>query len=709
MADLIHTKMLSSLHLKLSYRSGRDDQVKDFLNPCLENSVLYRRAAGYFTSKGLALAARGVANLASRGGKMRLVVSPHLEADDVAALQNALQRPKEILTSIAARNLSDLQNQIEKDRLNALAWLAASGLLEIRIALRVDESGRIKRGLYHEKVGVFTDEEDNAVAFSGSSNETAGGLLENFESIEVFCSWKDGEQRVQSKIDDFEALWDNSTHGLQIIEFSDAAADLLERYRDPSNPPNGLDIQSVGEPRKSNGFQTPAWLTLHDYQEEAIKAWAQNGGKGILAMATGAGKTLTALSLACRVAKKNSPLIIVVVCPFINLCNQWLQEIAAFNIKAVPCFEGRKRWEHLLGEVYQAISVGLDSCLALVTTTRTFQSPAFQAQLRSRINLQHHLLIADEVHNLGAAKIQKYLPDEIKLRVGLSATPERHMDPEGTQALFDYFGEIVYEYPIQRAIAEGRLCPYHYYPHIVQLTDEEAIDYQEITEKLGRLLAYDDNSEIGQAAMSLLIRRSRLLAGAGNKISVLDQVLSELPEKPAKALFYCGDGRTTDQIAQEEVRQIEAVSRLLGDRHHLRIRNFTYREKSDEREAILRDLGSGFLDGVVAIRCLDEGIDVPDLRIGFLLASSTNSRQFIQRRGRLLRHAEGKDFAIIHDFIIEPPDFGGSLSDDAYNLERRFFKRELARIHDFCNTAENGQAALNAIKDLRLKYNSISS
>lgn len=463
-----------------------------------------------------------------------------------------------------------------------------------------------------------------------------------------------------------------------------------------------------GLPKSIPGFSEPEWLDLHDYQEQAINAWRQNKGRGIFAMATGSGKTLTALALATRVARKNRPLVVVVVCPFINLCNQWMEEIAAFHLRSVPCFEGRHRWEALLIEAYQSISVGLESAIAIITTTRTFQSPAFQSQLRMRVETQHHLLIADEVHNLGAAKIQKYLPEEIRLRVGLSATPERHMDPEGTQALFDYFGDIVYEYPIARAIAEGRLCSYYYYPHIVQLTENETIEYQEITEKLGRLIGSDEDSELGQAALSLLIRRSRLLAGAENKLDVLDQVLRDLPEKPRQALFYCGDGRTTDKIAAEEVRQIEAVARLLGQSHGLRVRNFTYREKSKEREKILRDLASGFLDGVVAIRCLDEGIDLPDLRIGFLLASSTNPRQFIQRRGRLLRHAANKDFAIIHDFIIEPPDFGGSLSDDAYNLERRFFKRELSRILDFCNTAENGQAALNALKAMRLKYNSIS-
>jgi len=703
--------MLSSLQLKLSYRSGSEDVVSEFLTPCMEEAELYRRAAGYFTSHGLALAARGVANLASRGGRMQLVVSPHLEATDVAALQKALHQPREVLQSILSRNLRDIEDAILKDRLNALAWLAASGLLEIRIALRVNENNQIARGLYHEKVGIFTDNDGNAVAFSGSSNETAGGLLENFESIEVFCSWQGESNRIEAKTDDFEALWDDTTPGLKVLEFSDAAAELLERFRDPAKSPEGIDISKVAETRPQSGFKPPAWLTLHDYQEEAIKAWAEKGGKGIFAMATGSGKTLTALSLACRVAKRNAPqpMLIVVVCPFINLCNQWLEEIAAFNLKTIPCFEGRQRWENLLTETYQSISAGLESAVALVTTTRTFQSPAFQAQLRARVGSQHHLLIADEVHNLGAAKIQKYLPEEIKLRVGLSATPERHMDPEGTQALFDYFGEIVYEYPIERAIAEGRLCPYYYYPHIVQLTEDEAIEYQQITETLGRLLAYDDDSEFGQFAVNLMIKRSRLLAGAENKIDVLDEVLRDLPEKPSKALFYCGDGRTTDKIADEEVRQIEAVSRLIGDAHQLRVRNFTYREKSNEREEILRDIESGFLDGVVAIRCLDEGIDLPDLRMGFLLASSTNPRQFIQRRGRLLRHAEGKDFAIIHDFIIEPPDFGGSLSDEAYNLERRFFKRELNRILDFCNTAENGQAALNSLKALRLKYGSISS
>ena len=701
---------LNQLQLQLSYRTGRGDMVKGLFVPCLEQSILYRRAAGYFTSFGLGLAARGVASLASRKGTMRLVASPHLEPDDVEALRNAAERPAEVLRRITSRSLTEIEDALLKDRLNALAWLAASGSLEIRLALRLDEDGRIARGIFHEKTGIFTDEEENHVAFSGSSNETAGGLVENFESVDVFRSWIDPDRRVSQKIADFDALWENTTPGLEIIEFTEAGCDLLEYFRDPSRPPPGFFLSSVGDGPRNEQFGPPPGFDLRLYQGDAIRAWSRAGGKGILAMATGSGKTLTALYLASKVAAKNSPLVLIVVCPFINLCNQWIREMATFGLRPIACFEGRQRWEALLEEGYQRLTAGLSTVHAIVTTNATFQSDIFQSRIRARVGTFHHLLIADECHNLGAESIQKALPDEIKLRLGLSATPERHHDPIGTQAIVDYFGGTVFEFPLARAIADGRLCTYRYHPHLVTLTDQEIEEYAEITAKLGRMIGgKEKDSEIGQAAMRLLIRRARLLGSAQNKLEVLDQVIASLPERPKKALFYCGDGRTTDTIADEEVRQIQAVSRLLGEKHGLKVRNFTFRESTEEREEILRDLASGFLDGVVAIRCLDEGIDVPDLRMGFLLASSTNPRQFVQRRGRLLRHAPGKKRAIIHDFIIQPPDFGGTLDDDAFNLERNFFQRELKRITEFCQTAENGPEAMHALRELRVTYNLISN
>lgn len=700
---------LRNLPLLLSYRTGRGDMVKDFFVPCLSQAVLYRRAAGYFTSSGLGLAARGIASLVSRQGKMRLVASPHLDPDDVAALRSATDQQAAVLRGIVARSMTEIEDAILKDRLNALAWLAACGALEIRLALRLDENGLIARGIFHEKSGIFSDANGDHIAFSGSSNETAGGLVENFESIDVFCSWNDPDGRVQQKMDDFDALWNNATSGLCVIEFSDLGRELLEYYRDPNRPPPGLPKSLISEKLHEERFEPPPGFDLRPYQGDAIREWSKAGGRGIFAMATGSGKTLTALTLASKVAAKNHPLVLVIVCPFINLCNQWIREMAAFGVRPIACFEGRHRWESLLEEGYQRLSAGLSKVHAIVTTNATFQSEVFQTRLMARVNQFHHLLIADECHNLGAGGIQLTLPEEIKMRLGLSATPERHHDPVGTQAIVDYFGGIVYDYPLARAIADGRLCTYRYYPHLVTLTDQEAEEYAEITTKLGRMMGgKNKDDEIGQAAMRLLIRRSRLLASAQNKLTVLDQVLSSLPEKPKKALFYCGDGRTTDTIADEEVRQIQAVSRLLGEKHGLKVRNFTFRESTQEREEILRDAASGFLDGIVAIRCLDEGIDVPDLRMGFLLASSTNPRQFVQRRGRLLRHAPGKKRAIIHDFVIQPPDFGGTLDDDSFNLERNFFQRELKRITEFCQTAENGPEALHVLRNLRAQYNLIA-
>ncbi|MDA8239036.1 MAG: DEAD/DEAH box helicase family protein [Nitrospiraceae bacterium] len=515
---------LPSIDLRISYRTGRDDLVNDFFIPCLEEAVLYRRAAGYFTSAGLALAARGVASLASRGGKMKLVVSPYLDPDDVKTLQMAVDNPSDALRAIVTKGVSDIEDALIKDRLNALAWLAAAGLLDIKIALRLGAHGEFARGIFHEKTGIFTDSSGNHVAFAGSSNETAGGLVENFESIKVFCSWHDKEGRVQEEIDNFEALWNDSTPGLRVMDFSAVGKELLERFRDPDRPPSGLSLDRGKEPGPPTEFRLPRSIELRPYQIDAIRAWSSAGGKGILAMATGSGKTVTALTLASKVAEKNRPLVLIVVCPYINLCRQWIREMAIFGLQAVSCFEGRGRWQAELEEGYQRLAAGLSQVHAIVTTNATFQSESFQICIRPRVTSSstHHLLIADEVHNLGAEHIKVALPDEISMRLGLSATPERHYDAIGTSAVLNYFGGIIYEYTLSQAIAEGRLCRYRYYPIPVMLTDDETDAYEEITTKLAKFFPGSSrNEEIQPAAMKLLIRRARLLAGAANPCSAV--------------------------------------------------------------------------------------------------------------------------------------------------------------------------------------------
>jgi hypothetical protein len=273
-------RALTDLPLKLSYRTGRDDLVRDFFTPCLSAAVLYRRAAGYFTSVSLALAARGVASLAARHGKMRLVVSPHLEPDDVAALRRAQDNPAAALRSIVARGLAEIEDALILDRLNALSWLAAAGMLEIKLALRIDANDGFRRGLFNVKTGVFSDTNDAHVAFTGSANETAGGLVENFEHLEVFRSWMDPEGRVQAAIQDFETLWQGKEPSLRVIEFSQASAELLERYRDRNAPPPGLTTLKVREPKTAQAFAPPPGRELRPYQwfVRLVKAKNPYGG-----------------------------------------------------------------------------------------------------------------------------------------------------------------------------------------------------------------------------------------------------------------------------------------------------------------------------------------------------------------------------------------------------------------------------------------------
>jgi DNA phosphorothioation system restriction enzyme len=710
-------RLLPDINIKLSYRTGRDRMVEDFYNPCLKVSTMYRRAVGYFTSHGLALAAKGVASLSSRKGKMRLVASPFLNPEDVEVIRSAISDPATVLEKIVVRNMTEIEDSLINDRLNALAWLAATGLLEIKLALRLDSRGEVTRGIYHEKLGIFSDTSENHVSFSGSSNETSGGLLENFESIKAFCSWTDLEGRVQEDIDNFEALWDQDqkTPGLKVIDFSEVGNNLLERFRYPSVQPVGWGLTEEDDTsyRRQRQFDFPDELELRDYQKEAIRAWSEAGGKGIFSMATGSGKTLTALALATKVSQKNSPLVVIIICPYLNLCHQWNHELSKFSIQSISCFGKREDWESKLEEGYQRLKAGLGDVLTIVTTNATFMGNTFKEKLKSRVADSGilHLIIADEVHNLGAKKGIESLPEQIQLRLALSATPNRNYDPIGTEAVLDYFGGVCFEYPMEKAMAEGHLCPYRYYPVLVEMTDEETESYLKLTNQIARLFHgnFDEKKEVSPNIRRLLIKRAKLLANAKNKLSVLHNTLETLTEPPEKAIFYCGEGKTTDEIEEDETRQIQKVARLLGEEHHLRVRSFTFREKPKEREEVLRDFKSGFLDGIVAIRCLDEGIDLPELRMGFLLASSTNPRQFIQRRGRLLRNAPGKERAIIYDFIMQPPDFGGELDDESFNMERNIFKKELKRISEFCKLAENGPEALNQLKPLRGLYNLLST
>lgn len=684
--------------------------VRDFFVPALERSVRYDRGVGYFSSGWVRVASAGMLAFAKNGGRARWVTSPILSEEDWAALYAGdLARSDPVLKAALLQNIVDLGRVLEESTLKAISWMIADGIIDFKLALPRE---RLAGGDFHDKFGVFADANEDRISFNGSYNDSIQGLR-NYESIKVFSSWEPAfAPLVDADANRFERLWRNEDPNVRVFELPDAAKEAILQLRSSDRPypkPQWVEskVAEPSEPYRAAVFSPPADFVPREYQKEAMREWLKAGGRGILAMATGSGKTATALYLSYKVSEQIPTLVLVIVCPYINLAKQWVREMARFGLFPICCYEGRENWEESLrGGMTSAIS-GTVKLLPVVVTNKTFLSPDFQSMLRP--DLVPHLLIADEAHNLGAPQIMKRLDARIKFRLGLSATPKRHADEDGTAALLSYFGGIVFEFTLKQAIEAEMLCRYLYYPILVDLTDTEGEQYWELTQQISRN-SFSEDGEMSPVLKMLLIKRARLLASAANKLPALSKVLNSLEEPANRALVYCGDGRVESEASgdQDNERQIDATLKLLGGQHHLRVRKFTCEELVEEREEMLRRLNDRQLDAIVAIRCLDEGIDVPDIRMAFILASSTNPRQFIQRRGRLLRRSPGKSRAYIWDFVIRPPDLGGKFDEATFNTERRLLKRELERIVDFCRTAENGDVALNQLLNLRKTYNLLS-
>ncbi|MFO1489441.1 MAG: DEAD/DEAH box helicase family protein [Kiritimatiellia bacterium] len=646
-----------------------------------------------------------MSTFASHGGSARWVTSPILIQSDWDALQLGHQaKTDEVLHAALLRNVQDLEKSLQADTLSALAWMVSDGILEFRLAL---PRNKLQNGEFHDKFGVFRDEEGNRIAFNGSYNDSQQGLL-NYESIKVFTSWNEAfKPLVEADERRFEELWENRDPNVEVYDLPSAAKAAILKLRDAQRPyklPAWLEKNPVGDGAFRVRFSPPPGLEPREYQKEAMRAWLANNGRGIFAMATGTGKTATALYLAYKLVEQKSPCLLIVTCPYLNLARQWEENLSAFGLPPVPCYGTWSSWYSRVQGVLTALSVGAIPVAALIVTNATFLTERFQKLIAA--GGVKRFLIADEVHNLGAARLRTVLDDRIEYRLGLSATPRRHHDEDGSAALLQYFGPIVFEYGIDEAIKAGVLCRYTYHPVLVDLTDDEGATYWDLTMQIARRMGSEKDGELSDGLKFLLLQRARLLGAARNKLPALRELVASLDQPVERAIVYCGDGRVeAEEAGDEELqRQVDAATRLLGTECRLRVRKFTCDESMAEREEILRQLRDGRLHATVAIRCLDEGIDVPDVRMAFILASSTNPRQFVQRRGRLLRRAEGKTRARIWDFIIRPPDMGSRYDDATFNVERRLFQRDLVRVVEFCQTAENGDAALQTLRDLRRRY-----
>jgi superfamily II DNA or RNA helicase len=665
--------------------TSRNDLTEDFFKPLLAASCRYDRGVGFFSSAWLRVNASGMVAFAANGGHARWITSPILAPKDwKAMLEGTEARRSRVLHQALERHITDLARAIETHTLSALAWMIADTILDFRLAVPANDL----TGEFHAKFGVFADADGNRLSFEGSYNDSIQGTR-NYESLKIFCSWKPHQdEMVQHDRERFERLWCDEDPNVQVYALPEAARQQILQLRTHERPyPTHQRIAERPEPYQVQPIpRRPTVLRLRDYQEAALQAWFDNGCRGILEMATGTGKTITSLAAMVRLFGRERRLAIIISCPYQYLVDQWQREVAAFGLQPLLAYQSKTHWRTPFNQQVSEYIHGDRSHIAVITTHTTFTDTDFQ-RILGRINGPPALLIADEVHHLGAARSRTRLPHLVPYRLGLSATPDRWFDDAGTDALRDYFGETVFEYPLEQAIGTA-LTPYSYYPQLVELTTDEMDEYQSLSEQIGKLMDRDEPEK--QAALEmLLIKRARLLNRAENKLTCLHRLLSELGPL-SHALFYCAP------------EQIDAVCRLVGWDHGLLIHTFTAEENNDERQRLLADFAAGHLQGLVAMKCLDEGVDVPGTRIAFILASSSNPREFIQRRGRILRRAEGKEEAVIYDLIAIPPqNWKGAVS---FSVEQSIMRHEIARFREFAQCARNKHRAIEVIWDIAQRY-----
>lgn len=707
---------LTRLEIKTEYRkSDKDWIIEEFLIPILKEGVSYRRAVGYFSSTALANVVPGIAGLFANKSDavIQLVASPALSEEDVEAIKKGINM-RDVVASSLQKDLLEPSNYFEQDRLNLLAHLIADHRLEIKIAIVKGKNGEY--GIFHEKIGIVEDSDGNIVAFTGSMNATGAGHMANYESVDAYCSWngEDSRIRCEDKLKAFDNIWNNLDSQLEVLDFPEIEESIIQKYKRYA-PNYNIDEEEFGRyPRQNNkakGPRIPEKVELYEYQKEAIANWEANNYRGIFDMATGTGKTYTGLAAISTLSEAlEDKLAVFIVCPLQHLVEQWVEDIELFGMKPIVGYSAspQKNWRERLKQAVINQKIRKDSpFFCFVTTNATFSGEYVQSiiqKIKTPI-----LLVIDEAHNFGAETYAPLLDDRFDYRLALSATLERHGDEKGTKALLDFFGEKCISYSLKRAIKEGKLTPYKYYPIIVYLDDEELLEYEKLSFELSKhvIKLKDGTTKLDKQGEIIAIQRSRVVAAASGKLSKLTEVIEPYKDDHY-ILVYCGATNVVDpnkdrtETNEKDIKQIYAVSKILGNTLGMKVARFTAEEDINTRATIKAHFQTGDdLQAIVAIKCLDEGVNIPGIKTAFILASTTNPKEYIQRRGRVLRKAKGKDFAEIYDFVTLPREldkvFG--LTEDQRKRDETLVKNEIARMKEF------GDLSMNSLETSKKLWN----
>lgn len=667
--DSTPANRLRSLSLADEYRTGSSEPISDFYAPCLSVSRRYCRAVGYFRSSIYQIVGPAIVDFARKNGMISLVCSPELTEDD----QNAIESGYKNREGVASQRIEEEIDRLLADpelqwRVRILATLIATGAMEVKIAIRPPS-----HGLYHEKIGIFSDAHEEHVSFIGSANESWSGWHEkgNFESVEVFCSWRDQSERDRAErhLSNFKMLWDGTTKDVVTVPFPEAA-----RRKLCMNAATSID--DAEREAAAHWDATPEPLeqkkrTLMPHQQNAIDAWIAQGRRGVFEHATGSGKTFTALEAARPHIESGLPALILV--PSELLLKQWAIEAKEEFPEAALILAGggNNRWKDP-GKLRRLSAPIAMASRIIISTMQTAATDVFREALNQG---EHLLLIADEVHQIGSPNNSKGLSIASGPRLGLSATPQRYGDPVGTDKIFDYFGPVVPPpITLADAVSSGRLVDYIYHPHAVRLNATEAAEWKSLTTSIRyELSKAEDGKGLTERAKMLLIRRSRIAKKAAAKAPLAAQILREHYRQGQGWLIYCED---SDHLS-ETMQEIKAIG----------MNPIEYHSNMDGDRTATLDWFRKFGGVLVSIKCLDEGVDIPAVSHAVILASSQNPRQFIQRRGRVLRRSEGKVFATIFDAIVVP------IGLEEEPEQGSLLKSEFLRAIEFADSATNKSAA----------------
>lgn len=710
---------LKDIKIKKEYRIPRDDIISEFYIPLLKKSNGYDRSVGYFSSDSLIELSYGIAEFVKNGGKIRLIVSPNLSKEDYDAINRGYEEREKIIENSLMNCLFEYDDYFKRERLNLISELIAREILDIKIAFSVIDG---KLGLYHEKMGLLYDCELNMVAFSGSMNETINGMTKNYETIDVFTSWNDKE-RVLNKKNAFKKLWSNVDRCAKTFEFPEVVKRkiLNYNYKKANYEIDKEEQQKIieeYEERKKRIPCIPKNIEMREYQIEAVNNWKDNNYIGIFDMATGTGKTITAISAIINLLENNSMNVGIVICvPYQHLVDQWYEDLIEFHFKPIMGYSAspQKQWKKRLRKELFEYSNCLRDNFCFILTNDTFSSKYIQDLIRGcKKNIA---LIVDEAHNFGSKKLLSLLDKEKYLyRLGLSATFERYNDEVGTRYLFDFFGKKCIEYTMKQAIDEGMLTKYYYHPITIYLDPDELETYNQLSIQIKKALKFneDESYELTEIAKTLLIKRSRIIAGARNKIYKLKELMESYKDRK-HMLIYCGATKYYDisyseneEHDNEEIKQITKVQQILNNELNMTVLQFTSNESAEERKLIIDDFKSGRnCQAIVAIKCLDEGVNIPNIQTAFILASSTNPKEYIQRRGRVLRKAKGKDFSVIYDFITLPRDINNIQNTDDMDYDLSLVRREITRMKEFADLSMNSRDTYSLIDKLYNIYGKV--